>query len=88
MVYLQRAITSPSWKLKAQAASAIGSMATSLKGALQMTHRNILLRMLLDSLTGRTWDGKEHLLFSLASLCAVQSIEETQMKGIFLLLLS
>ncbi len=67
--YLEKAITSSSWKLKAQSAAAIGSMAASLKGNLNPVQRNKLLRILLDGLSGRTWVGKEHLLHALASIC-------------------
>lgn len=67
--YLEKAITSSSWKLKAQSAAAIGSMAASLKGNLNPVQRNKLLRILLDGLSGRTWEGKEHLLHALASIC-------------------
>ena len=81
VAYLQRAITSSSWKLKSQSAAAIGSMARSLKGALEPAQRDGLLRILLDGLSGRTWQGKEHLLQALASLCSTQTIEETQQKG-------
>lgn len=80
--YLQRAITSPSWKLKAQAGSAIGFIANSLKDQLEPVQRDVLLRILLDALAGRTWDGKEHLLHALASLCHIQQAHETPYKGI------
>lgn len=79
--YLQRAITSPSWKLKAQAAAAIGSMANSLKGLLDPAQRVALLRILLDGLSGRTWEGKEHLLLALASLVTAQPIEDAAVRG-------
>ena len=82
--YLQRAITSSSWKLKSQAAAAIGSMANSLKSNLNPDQRAILLRILLDGLTGRTWEGKEHLLHALASLVSAQSIEDVVVRGIFI----
>lgn len=78
--YLQRAITSPSWKLKSQAAAAIGSMAKSLKGLLDPVQRSALLRILLDGLAGRTWEGKEHLLHALASLVTAQPVEETDVR--------
>jgi len=78
--YLQRAITSPSWKLKAQAASSIDFIATSLKDQLEVAQRDVLLRILLDALSGRTWDGKEHLLHALASLCHIQQAHPTPYK--------
>ncbi len=85
VAYLQRAITSPSWKLKSQAAAAIGSMAHSLKGLLDPVQRNVLLRILLDGLAGRSWEGKEYLLQALASICAAQAVEDVALKGFFLL---
>lgn len=80
--YLQRAIVSLSWKLKSQAAAAIGSMANSLKSHLNQTQRAILFRILLDGLAGRTWEGKEHLLHALASLVAAQSVDDVVLRGI------
>lgn len=79
--YLQRAITSSSWKLKSLAASAIGSMAISLKGQLTQKQSDSLLRILIDGLTGRTWEGKEHLLRALGSLCSTQPIEDASVRG-------
>ena len=81
MAYLQLAITSSSWKLKSQAAAAIGSMAHSLKGMLDPVQRNALLRILLDGLAGRSWEGKEHLLKALASICVAQSVEDVAIRG-------
>lgn len=79
--YLQRAITSSSWKLKSQSAAAIGSMASSLKSNLNPNQRATLLRILLDGLTGRTWEGKEHLLHALASLVTAQTVEDVAVRG-------
>ena len=79
--YLQRAITSSSWKLKSLSAAAIGSMAKSLKGQLSKQQSAALLRILIDGLAGRTWEGKEHLLRALGSLCSTQPIEEASVKG-------
>lgn len=79
--YLQRAITSSSWKLKSLAAAAIGSMAKSLKGQLTKQQNDALLRILMDGLAGRTWEGKEHLLRALGALCSTQPIEEPSVRG-------
>jgi proteasome component ECM29 len=79
--YLQRAITSSSWKLKSQSAAAIGSMASSLKSHLNPDQRATLSRILLDGLTGRTWEGKEHLLHALASLVSAQTVEDVAVRG-------
>jgi proteasome component ECM29 len=79
--YLQRAITSSSWKLKSISAAAIGSMASSLKSNLNPDQRATLLRILLDGLTGRTWEGKEHLLHALASLVSAQTVEDVDVRG-------
>lgn len=81
VAYLEKAITSSSWKLKAQSAAAIGSMAASLKGSINPAQRSALLRILLDGLSGRTWEGKEHLLHALASLCAAQPVEDGPVRG-------
>ncbi|KAK4005791.1 hypothetical protein OUZ56_010915 [Daphnia magna] len=78
--YLQRAIVSPSWKLKSQSAAAIGSMANSLKSHLNLTQRAILFRILLDGLAGRTWEGKEHLLHALASLVATETVDDVVLR--------
>ena len=60
-------------------------MAHSLKGLLDPVQRNVLLRILLDGLAGRSWEGKEYLLQALASICAAQAVEDIALKGFLLI---
>ena len=52
VAYLQRAITSKAWRLKAQAGAAVGSLAPSLRRLAAPDQRAALLRLLLDGLQG------------------------------------
>ena len=82
--FLKRSITSSLWNLKSLAAAAIESTANSLKSTLNPDQIAILLRILLDELTGRTWEGKEHLLRALAYLVSTHTIEDVLVRGIFI----
>lgn len=67
---LKTALESPSWTMKAQAANAISTIANKLKASMEVKHRNALLAILLNGLTGRTWNGKDKLLKALSNICS------------------
>lgn len=53
----QKALQSQSWKMKAQGASAMASIAQQT-GCLVPPHLGMVLTALLQGLSGRTWTGK------------------------------
>jgi len=65
----KEALGSQSWPMKAQAASAMKTMATKLGSQLGPPHLGLLLNALLEGLSGRTWTGKESLLKAISSVC-------------------
>lgn len=65
---LRTSLESSSWNTKAQAANAIHTLAEKLGSNIDATIRDILLKVLMDGLRGRTWDGKDRLLNALATL--------------------
>lgn len=65
---LRSSLESASWHTKAQAANAVNTLAQKLGNDLDVSVRNTLLKVLIDGLRGRTWDGKERLLSALATL--------------------
>ncbi|RZC32274.1 proteasome-associated protein ECM29 -like [Asbolus verrucosus] len=67
---LKTALESPSWTMKAQAASAVSTVASKLGTTMEGKHRNALINILLNGLSGRTWNGKDKLLKALASICS------------------
>lgn len=66
---LEKSLDDPSWSIKAQTANAMNTIATRLGKTLDHSERNRLINALLQSIGGRTFQGKEHLLKALASLC-------------------
>ncbi|KAL7988627.1 hypothetical protein Chor_007546 [Crotalus horridus] len=70
----QKALQSPSWKMKAQGAAAMASIAKQT-GVLVPPHLGMVLAALLQGLPGRTWDGKEELLKAIASVICSCSVE-------------
>jgi len=68
MDLLPSALGSNQWSVKAQAARAIGTVATKLGGTIQAGTQKKLVGLLLTGLEGRTWGGKECLLRSLADI--------------------
>ncbi|KRT79156.1 HEAT domain-containing protein [Oryctes borbonicus] len=66
---LKTALESPSWTMKAQAASAISTVATKLGSTMDVKHQNSLIKILMAGLGGRTWNGKHKLIQALASIC-------------------
>ncbi|XP_040217375.1 proteasome adapter and scaffold protein ECM29 isoform X2 [Rana temporaria] len=64
----QKALQSPSWKMKAQGAAAIASIAKQQTGSLVPPHLGMVLNTLLQGLPGRTWAGKEELLKAIGTV--------------------
>ena len=54
----QKALQSQSWKMKAQGAAAMASIAKQQTGSLVAPHLGMVLSALLQGLVGRTWTGK------------------------------
>uniref|UniRef100_A0A8U7P1K2 Ecm29 proteasome adaptor and scaffold n=1 Tax=Corvus moneduloides TaxID=1196302 RepID=A0A8U7P1K2_CORMO len=70
----QKALQSQSWKMKAQGAAAMASIAKQT-GSLVPPHLGMVLSALLQGLPGRTWTGKEELLKAIASVVYACSAE-------------
>ncbi|XP_054842294.1 proteasome adapter and scaffold protein ECM29 isoform X2 [Eublepharis macularius] len=70
----QKALQSQSWKMKAQGAAAMASIAKQ-SGSLVPPHLGMVLSALLHGLSGRTWTGKEELLKAIASVVCACSAE-------------
>ena len=68
MELLPLALTSQQWPVKAQAARAMGTVATKLAANIQPDTQARLVTLLLSGLEGRTWAGKEELIKSLADI--------------------
>ena len=54
----QKALQSQSWKIKAQGAAAMATVAREQTGSLVAPHLGLVLTALLNGLAGRTWAGK------------------------------
>ncbi len=67
------ALESQQWRVKAQAARAMGTVGLKMKDQLPDKEHSMLLVRLLDGLSGRTWTGKEALLKAVADLCVSKS---------------
>ncbi|XP_019632493.1 PREDICTED: proteasome-associated protein ECM29 homolog [Branchiostoma belcheri] len=63
------ALEAQSWHTKAQAASAMNTVATKLGANLGPPHLGTMLKALVGGLAGRTWKGKEELLKAITSVC-------------------
>nr|XP_054507573.1 proteasome adapter and scaffold protein ECM29 isoform X9 [Agelaius phoeniceus] len=70
----QKALQSQSWKMKAQGAAAMASIAKQTT-SLVPPHLGMVLSALLQGLPGRTWNGKEELLKAIASVVSACSAE-------------
>ena len=64
----QKALQSQSWKMKAQGAAAMATVAKQQTGSLVAPHLGMILTALMQGLAGRTWAGKEELLKAIASV--------------------
>ncbi|KAJ8416439.1 hypothetical protein AAFF_G00357270 [Aldrovandia affinis] len=71
----QKALQSQSWKMKAQGAAAMASIAKEQTGSLVAPHLGMVLSALLEGLAGRTWAGKEELLKAVGSVVSKCSAE-------------
>ncbi|XP_067297916.1 proteasome adapter and scaffold protein ECM29 [Pseudorasbora parva] len=71
----QRALQSQSWKMKAQGAAAMATIAKQQTGSLVAPHLGMVLSALLQGLSGRTWAGKEELLKAVGSVVSKCSVE-------------
>jgi proteasome component ECM29 len=69
MAILEVAIELQQWKVKAQAARAMGTVATTLGETFPLKEQQLLLTILINSLAGRTWDGKEAVVKAVADVC-------------------
>ncbi|MBZ3878380.1 Proteasome-associated protein ECM29-like protein [Sciurus carolinensis] len=70
----QKALQSQSWKMKAQGAIAMASIAKQTS-SLVPPHLGMILSALLQGLAGRTWAGKEELLKAIACVVTACSAE-------------
>uniref|UniRef100_A0A4W6G6E7 Ecm29 proteasome adaptor and scaffold n=1 Tax=Lates calcarifer TaxID=8187 RepID=A0A4W6G6E7_LATCA len=64
----QKALQSQSWKMKAQGAAAMATVAKEQTGSLVAPHLGLVLTALMQGLSGRTWAGKEELLKAIGSV--------------------
>lgn len=68
---LTSALESQQWKMKAQAARAMGAIGSKLKSQIPEKEQGQLLIQLIEALSGRTWSGKEAILVAIKDLiCA------------------
>ncbi|KAF0037480.1 hypothetical protein F2P81_010354 [Scophthalmus maximus] len=71
----QKALQSQSWKMKAQGAAAMATVAKEQMGSLVAPHLGLVLTALMQGLSGRTWAGKEELLKAIGSVVSKCSAE-------------
>ncbi|EHB04667.1 Proteasome-associated protein ECM29-like protein [Heterocephalus glaber] len=71
---MQKALQSQSWKMKAQGAIAMASVAKQTS-SLVPPYLGMILNALLQGLAGRTWAGKEELLKAIACVVTACSAE-------------
>uniref|UniRef100_A0A8C4GZU1 Proteasome-associated protein ECM29 homolog n=1 Tax=Dicentrarchus labrax TaxID=13489 RepID=A0A8C4GZU1_DICLA len=71
----QKALQSQSWKMKAQGAAAMATVAKEQTGSLVAPHLGMVLTALMHGLSGRTWAGKEELLKAIGSVVSKCSTE-------------
>ncbi|XP_034043433.1 proteasome adapter and scaffold protein ECM29 [Thalassophryne amazonica] len=71
----QKALQSQSWKMKAQGAAAMATVAKEQMGSLVAPHLGLVLTALMQGLLGRTWAGKEELLKAIGSVVSKCSAE-------------
>ena len=65
---LRMALEHQSWKMRIQAAYAICTVVTKLQSQIDGDSLDLLLKMLIASLTSRTWSGKVYILLKLEYL--------------------
>ena len=62
---LSTALESQQWKMKSQAARAMGTIGSKMKSSIPAKEQGVLLIQLVEALAGRTWSGKEAILVSI-----------------------
>lgn len=77
---LNSCLESQMWNTKAQAATAIGTVAKKLGKNLESPSLDLLLSAVLKGLSGRTWNGKEKLLEALENICCSCQVSLQQRK--------
>lgn len=77
---LEDRLMDASWGMKSQSANAINTIATRLGKNLGDAERDRLITALLQTISGRTYEGKERLLEALASLCNGLKKDESNSK--------
>lgn len=75
LLITQKALQSQSWKMKAQGAATMASIAKQQTGSLVPPHLGLMLNALLQGLPGRTWAGKEELLKAIATVVSASRAE-------------
>lgn len=66
---VEKALEDSSWVRKTQGGNALNTIATRLGSNLEEKYRLQLLNLLISTIPGRTFQGKERLLQAIASLC-------------------
>uniref|UniRef100_A0A8C5BXJ0 Ecm29 proteasome adaptor and scaffold n=1 Tax=Gadus morhua TaxID=8049 RepID=A0A8C5BXJ0_GADMO len=74
----QKALQSQSWKIKAQGAAAMATVAREQTGSLVAPHLGLVLTALLNGLAGRTWAGKGGVCVTAARRVVSASLGELQ----------
>ena len=74
-------LESPQWKIKAQTASAMGTIGSKLKSDIPAKEQGQLIVQLLEGLSGRTWSGKEKILIALQDLVTSHPDNVTKLFG-------
>ena len=67
---LENSLNSSSWLLKAQSGSAINTLAKKLDAKMPEADRIRLIDLVLNNISGRTFNGKESLVEAMGSLCS------------------
>ncbi|XP_069486911.1 proteasome adapter and scaffold protein ECM29 isoform X2 [Ambystoma mexicanum] len=75
LLITQSALQSQSWKMKAQGAATMASIAKQQTGSLVPPHLGLMLNALLQGLPGRTWAGKEELLKAISTVVSACSAD-------------
>ena len=66
--FIRKALEHQSWKLRIQAALCICTISSKLQSSIDLEQLNTLLRILINALNTKTWNGKDKVLISVASL--------------------
>lgn len=66
---LETSINHQSWKLKSQSGSTAQALAKRLGDSLKNEERTRLIELIMENISGRTFNGKEKLVEALSALC-------------------